>query len=252
MKKSQLAVQLYTLRDYLKTAGGVDRAFARIREIGYEAVQVSGVAAPPSAVRKAAADNGLTICATHAAGGDILNAPEKVIEQLSFLNCRHTAFPCPEEWRLIDRGAVLEFASALEESARKLKAAGMTLSYHNHNLELMKCDGELILELIFAHAPGLLAEIDTYWIAMGGCDPAEWIAKYSGRQVLFHLKDFGVQPFTAVTETVGRGNLNWRRIIPAAEAAGCEWFIVEQDQCRRNPFDCLKDSFDYLVANFVR
>ena len=51
MKKSQLAVQLYTLRNYLKSPGAVDRAFAKIKAIGYEAVQVSGVAAPLASVR---------------------------------------------------------------------------------------------------------------------------------------------------------------------------------------------------------
>ena len=38
----------------------------------------------------------------------------------------------------------------------------------------------------------------------------------------------------------------------AAEKAGAQWFIVEQDTCAKNPFDSLKDSFDYLKENFVR
>ena len=252
MKKSQLAVQLYTLRNYLKSAGAVDRAFARIREIGYEAVQISGVAAPLEAVRKAADNNGLVICAAHSDTPDLMGNRNKVADQLAILGCRHTAFSCISDWQVIDRDAVLEFAGEMEAAAQDLNAKGITFSYHNHNMEFGKFNGEFILDLIYANAPHLKAEIDTYWVQMGGCDPAEWITKYAGRQILFHLKDFQPLPFTATTAPVGTGNLKWNEIIPAAEKAGAEWFIVEQDHCSKDPFESLKDSFDYLVKNFVR
>ncbi|MFZ0435865.1 MAG: hypothetical protein WAL87_07850 [Chthoniobacterales bacterium] len=31
-----------------------------------------------------------------------------------------------------------------------------------------------------------------------------------------------------------------------ATAAGCKWFIVEQDTCPGDPFECIKRNFDYL------
>ena len=252
MKKSQLAAQLYTLRNYLKTPGGVDRSFAKLREIGYEAVQVSGVAAPLPAVRKAADNNGLTICAAHSGTPELLGNRSAVVDELGILGCKHTAFGCVEEWRIIDRESVLDFAAELEAAAVDLAKSGISFSYHNHNMEFAKFNGEYILDLIYANAPHLKAEIDTFWVQMGGCDPAEWITKYSGRQILFHLKDFGALPYTSTTAPVGTGNLNWNEIVPAAEKAGAEWFIVEQDNCRKDPFECLKDSYDYLVKNFVR
>ena len=36
------------------------------------------------------------------------------------------------------------------------------------------------------------------------------------------------------------------------EAAGVEYFIVEQDVCLKDPFDSLADSLHYLVENFVK
>ncbi|MPN11632.1 hypothetical protein SDC9_158936 [bioreactor metagenome] len=88
---------------------------------------------------------------------------------------------------------------------------------------------------------------------MGGCDPVEYVSRYPGRQPIFHLKDFGVvYPRTSIMVPVGSGNLNWNRIIPAAEASGVEWFIIEQDTCQKDEFESLKDSFDYLVKNFVK
>ena len=39
---------------------------------------------------------------------------------------------------------------------------------------------------------------------------------------------------------------NWRRIVRAAEASGCEWFIVEQDKDFDDPFVAIEASFSYL------
>ena len=50
---------------------------------------------------------------------------------------------------------------------------------------------------------------------------------------------------------VGEGNLAWDRILPACEAAGVEWYAVEQDVCRRDPFDCLRSSFEFLTARGI-
>ena len=137
--------------------------------------------------------------------------------------------------------------------AIKMEAAGKVLSYHNHNHEFRKIDGERILDIIYASAPHLKAEIDTYWVQMGGCDPVEYVKKYAGRQEIFHLKDFGVlYPCNSIMMPIGSGNLNWNAILPAAEAGGVEWFIIEQDTCHKDHFESLKDSFDYLVENFVK
>ena len=135
MKKSQLAVQLYTLRNYLKTPGGVDRTFARIRAIGYEAVQVSCVAAPYAAVKKAADDNGLVICGSHANCNELLNCDRRaVIEKQKIIGCTQTAFSCAEDYQVLDRETTIDFAHDLEEAALELEKNGITLSYHNHNM----------------------------------------------------------------------------------------------------------------------
>jgi sugar phosphate isomerase/epimerase len=42
------------------------------------------------------------------------------------------------------------------------------------------------------------------------------------------------------------GNLDWRAIVREADAAGCEWYMVEQDMCPGDPFASLKQSFDYI------
>lgn len=253
MKKCKIAAQCYTIRDYMHTPGQVDRSFARLREIGFEAVQISGVAAEPRIVKEYADKNGLVICATHEGGDMILNNTDAVIEKLDFYDCVHTAFPCPLDWQIIDYDSTLDLAHGLEKAARKMADAGKCLSYHNHNVEFRKINGERILDIILQNAPSVKAEIDTYWVQMGGCDPVEYVKKYAGRQQIFHLKECGVlPPNRTIMVPVGSGNLNWDAILPAAEEGGVEWFIIEQDTCHKCPFESLKDSFDYLAENFVK
>jgi sugar phosphate isomerase/epimerase len=50
---------------------------------------------------------------------------------------------------------------------------------------------------------------------------------------------------------IGRGNLEFPAIIAAAQAGGCQWFIVEQDTCPGDPFDSLQISFDYIQSHLV-
>ena len=45
---------------------------------------------------------------------------------------------------------------------------------------------------------------------------------------------------------VGEGNLDWPSIIEAFRAMGTQWLIVEQDSCRRDAFDSIGSSLNYV------
>jgi len=94
--------------------------------------------------------------------------------------------------------------------------------------------------------------VDTFWVQFGGLAPAEFISKLGKRAMMVHFKDYYINAkkgFTVKVCEVGEGNLNWDKIINACEEAGCEYALVEQDDCYgENPFDCLKRSFNYLKA----
>ena len=43
--------------------------------------------------------------------------------------------------------------------------------------------------------------------------------------------------------------MNWPELLPAANAAGAEYFFIEQDDTYgRDPFDCIADSRAYLAS----
>ena len=254
MKITQVAAQLYTCRDTLQDAAGTAKTLRRLRDIGYTAVQLSGLGQAVSYpdFARMAADNGLLICATHEGSNVILNTPEKVVENLHILDCKLTAYPYPSDIDLGSRKSVDDLIAKLQHAAQVLAAAGQTLCYHNHNHEFRKLDGKPILDLIYDGAPAIQGEPDTYWVQYGGGDNLAWCRKLAGRLPMIHLKDYETNPSNnpAFCE-IGNGVLDFKSIIAAAESAGCHWFIVEQDTCPADPVDSLAQSFRYIQQNLV-
>ncbi len=251
MESSQIAAQLYTLRDYLKTPKEVAASLHKVRAIGYEAVQLSGLCKiDESELLSILNGEGLTCNSTHE--DDILSNPEGAAERLNKLGCKYTAYPYPAGIKMDSLDDILAFAAQLDKSGKVLRDAGIVLTYHNHHIEFRRFGGRLMLDIIYQETSPehLQAELDTHWVQAGGCNPVEWCERMSGRLPLLHLKDYGIKSDnTPGFFEVGNGNLDWKKIISAAERSGCKSFIVEQDSCPGDPFDSLKMSLDYLKAN---
>ena len=114
------------------------------------------------------------------------------------------------------------FADDFNAVAAKYAGSGLRLGYHNHSHELAPFDGRTALaRLVERLDPSIFIEVDTYWIAHGGGDPAAWIASLPGRVPCVHLKDMGiVYPAEQQMREVGQGNLNWPAVLAACRAAG--------------------------------
>jgi len=91
-------------------------------------------------------------------------------------------------------------------------------------------------------------ELDTYWVQAGGGEPTAWILKSKGRIPFLHLKDMTTIDRKPVMAEIGEGNLNWPGILSAAKEAGVEWYVVEQDVCQTDPFECIATSFKNIQA----
>jgi len=253
MKTNQIAAQLYTVRDSLKTPAGIAQTLKKIRAIGYQAVQLSGLG-PISELDLVALlqGEGLTCCATHEDSNLILNEPQRVVDHLGKLGCRITAYAWPAGIKFDTLADVKSFAARLNAAGKVLHGAGQVLCYHNHHIEFRRVAGKTVLEILFEETDPryLQGEPDTYWVQNGGGDPVEWCERLKNRLPILHMKDYTVNAENKPTfAEIGNGNLNWKRIIAAAEKAGCEWFCIEQDTCPGDPFDSLKQSFDFTKRN---
>jgi sugar phosphate isomerase/epimerase len=249
MHPSQIALQIYTLRDFIQSAKDLAATLRKVRAIGYQAVEMIGIAAvSPEEIRKIADNEGLQICSVHGPSQALLAEPDQVLDSLAPLGTDLIVYPYPGGLDLGDSAAVSEFIEQLRKSANTFAKAGKRLAYHNHGMEFDRYQSKPILDAIFSGAPELHAELDTYWIQFGGGNPIAWIDKMHGRLPTIHLKDYGFSSRENHPEMaeLGNGNLDFLQIIKHAEAAGCRWFIVEQDICKGEPFDSIRISFEFL------
>jgi sugar phosphate isomerase/epimerase len=256
MKMSQVAAQLYTLRDHFKTVAEAATTLKKVRAIGYTAVQASGVShIQPAEFRKLASDAGLSICATHEDPKLILNEPTKVVGILKAIGSKDTAYPYPADIDFGSMESVDTLARKLDAAGEVLAKEGLRLTYHNHAIEFVRLpNGALALDYILDHTrPAyLMSELDTYWAHKGGVDVTDYILKLQGRLPLLHMKDYRLDGRGEPTfAEIGKGTLNFAEIVCAAEEVGCEWFIVEQDVCPIDPFDSLRISYDYIASHLA-
>ena len=253
MKLQQVALQLYTLRDFLQTPADVAATLKKVRAIGYGAVQASGLGPiAEDALLEILSGEGLTLCATHEPAQRILDEPERVAERLDKLDCTLTAYPFPEGVDFGSERSVYDLIAKLNRAGEVLQRADKTLAYHNHQHEFRKLGGRVILDLIYEQTDPryLQGELDTYWVQYGGGDVSAYCEKLAGRLPIIHLKDYAVGEDGRPTfAPIGGGNLNLEKIVAAAEASGCKWFAVEQDTCAGDPFEAVRQSFEHIAAH---
>jgi sugar phosphate isomerase/epimerase len=245
---------MYTLREFTKTPADIATTLARVKKLGYDAVQLSALGPiDPNELANILNNEGLVCCATHISMDRTKNETSAVIEDHKLWNCSYTAIggffpkdPTEQDW--------LNFARDYNDVARKFDGSGLAIGYHNHSHELARYGSTTALQMLLDMlSPNVWFEIDTYWIAHGGGDPIQWIDKVSGRIPCVHFKDMAVRnDRTQYMAEVGVGNLNWRGIVEACKRAGVRWYIVEQDICYRDPFDSVKTSLENMRAMGIR
>jgi len=248
-----ISAQLYTLRNYTKTPEDFLKTLVKIKEIGYKSFQLSG-AGPmePAYIRKCLDQTGLVMSATH-------TAPQRLRDDLPNVIAEHRLWGCefvgigmmPEEYR-DDYEGIVRFSREFNEIGKKLKASGLTLIYHNHDFEFQKYDDRLIMDIMMDETdPSAFEfEIDTYWVQSGGADPVDWIYKLDGRMRYIHFKDMAMDGRKQIFAPVGEGNLNWEKIITACEETKIKWCAIEQDTCRINEFEALRQSYENLTVRY--
>jgi sugar phosphate isomerase/epimerase len=260
-----LAVQLYTVREQLEQ--DFDATIARIAELGYVGVELGCAAGLPddvretmpawmldsAAVRRALDASGLVVCGTHGALPERHNAAEVLDEQerlgsdviiVSALG----ALPGGADGDLGQPDTLQRTVERFDEAAALAAERGMRVGFHNHWWEWDgEVEGRTGWERFWERVdPSVVAELDIYWAAAAGQDPARLLGELGPRAQLVHVKDgplaFG-EPMTAI----GAGALDVAATLTAGEHAA--WHVVELDECATDIFDVLAASADWMVEH---
>lgn len=129
------------------------------------------------------------------------------------------------------KGGAKALAETLNILGAKCKAAGLELLYHNHDFEFSKDeDGNVVLDYLLEHcdASTVNFQMDLYWVTKAGQDPVAYFKRYPGRFKIWHVKDMDDQGRFA---PVGKGHIDFKRILANKKLAGMQYYYVEQDVC---------------------
>lgn len=237
-----LSVQLYTVREALDADfnGTIDR----IASLGFERVEPYNFAANTEALASALASNGLTAPSGHA---PLLSGDRDLIfEAARTLGVGTVIDPFVDPARWSTEEAIAQTAQALNEVAALGGEYGITVGYHNHWWEVeTDFGGRTGLELLAEGLdPAVVLEVDTYWAAVGGQNPAELLGKLGDRVRFIHIKDGAVDRDNKSQVAVGSGRMDIPAVLAAASSV--EVGVVELDDSAGDLFQALEESLRYL------
>ncbi|RKR14569.1 sugar phosphate isomerase/epimerase [Maribacter vaceletii] len=146
------------------------------------------------------------------------------------------------------KGTAAELANILDTLGKKANAAGLELLYHNHDFEFKKnSNGVVIIDYLLKNCnPEYVNfQMDLFWVTKAGADPIVYFNKYPGRFIIWHVKDMDAQGRFA---PVGKGSIDFARILTQKEASGMKYYMVEQDATYDNlkPIEAIKISHKAL------
>jgi len=134
-----------------------------------------------------------------------------------------------------------ELAQTLTILGKKCEEAGLKLLYHNHDFEFKKGkDGIKPIDYLLENTDTKYVnfQMDLYWVKKAGADPVAYFKKYPGRFKSWHVKDMDKEGKFA---PVGRGTMNFKRILSNKETSGMEKYFVEQDETwGKNPLKVIE------------
>ena len=253
MKKFNVGIQLYGLKNTLKE--DFEGTLAKVAEMGYEYVEFAGYYGKTAEEILAVLEKyGLKCISVHQKLDWFDEDPIGKINYLKAFGCKYVVVPYHSADLLAGTPEWDNTVALFNKYATLFGQHGMVLGYHNHDFEYRVYEGKYLLDYITECVPAglIVPELDTCWVNYGGAPVTEEIAKYAGRLPIIHLKDFvctkrGGSVYELIAtdgsvsgkrsraedgfeyRPVGSGMQNIGEILTAAEAAGTETVIVEQD-----------------------
>lgn len=262
----EFGLQLWSIRDSFKTVEGTRGAFQTIASYGYTQAQTAGTYdyIAPEQFRSFADEAGIAIVGTHYDWNRICNDVSGTIRYHHVLGTNEIGIG---GYGTPTLDSLKAFIEKFNEMAAIYAKEGFKLSYHNHSDEFSNAfkgyEGKTKYDyLIEGLDPATTCfNLDTAWVQLAGVDVRDLIERLTGRLNIIHLKDVEAAHTYTFGESVhrgperieiGRGNMNFKGIIPTAEKAGAKYFIVEDEvYSTGDPLASVKMSADYIKANLL-
>jgi sugar phosphate isomerase/epimerase len=249
-----VGLQLYSLRHHFQK--NVPLALDHVRRLGFVEIEGGGnYRYGVETFRHMIEAHGLKQVSSFADYAQLRDHPETQIDNAlafgsEFLVCGWIPH---EKGRFTEKNA-RDAAAVFNKAGERAKAAGLRLAYHPHGYEFQPWENGTLFDLLAAETkPEFVSfELDVFWAAHGGADPAKLLDSYGSRFQLLHLKDLkngvkGDLTGSAPDEwsvPLGDGQVNWPAVLKAAQKAGVKHYFIEDESVEA--IDQIPRSLRYL------
>lgn len=274
MKQFKIGLQLYSVRDQMEK--DMEGTLKAVKEMGYDYVEFAGYFGKSAEEIRALLDKYSLTCISVHQGLDFYEeGGQTAADFIKTLGAKYSAIPWYEAGKLAGSPAWEATKALFIRCGELLKKNGIQMLYHNHDFEFVMVDGKYKHDYLMQEIPRelLKPEFDTCWVRYAGEDPCKYLALYAGDVEVLHLKDFTCKklangpayaliddagnPIKATSKEenefrfrpVGQGMQDFPAILAAAEKAGTEYLIVEQDETYELPsLEAVRQSREYLKS----
>ena len=233
-----VGMELWTYREELKR--DLPGTLRNIRALGFQTVETADFYGRSATDFQKLLENAGLRCASLIAGYEKLqHALPDVIADAKAVGASYVlASWIPHNGALTEQ-QVHNAASDFNTWGERLRAAGLQFGYHPHGFEFVETPTETLFDLLAreTHPESVFFEMDTFWFAQAGADPAAFLERYPKRFRLLHLKDLarGTKQNTSGTApdvtsvALGQGQLRWPEILRQAERDGVAAYFIEDE-----------------------
>jgi sugar phosphate isomerase/epimerase len=240
--RTQLSVQLYTVRSFLSE--DFDGTLAKIAGFGFTQVEPFAFMNFLDDLSTGLTKHNLSAPTTHM--GFLSGGQDEIFAAAKELGITTVIEPAVREQHWQTEEDIKSTASQLNEAAEKAAQLGLRVGYHNHWWEIESVvNGKHGLEVLADNlAPEVVLEVDTYWAYAGGADVPALLNRLGDRVAAMHIKDGdgSVDPKRQVA--VGLGSLPVQEILAAKPDA---LRVVELDDSEGDLLQAVQDSYAYLM-----
>jgi len=237
--KGKLGLQLYSLR--AQFAKDVPGTLDKVRDMGFKYVETAGTYGLSPAKFKTELDSrGLQVVSGHFPFEKFRDDVESVARDAKALGAKYAGCAWIAHKEIFSEKDCREAAKVFNKAGEALAKHKIKFFYHTHGYEFQPYGSENLFDLLLAETkPELVTyEMDVFWVVHGGQNPVSLFDKYKDRFALVHLKDMKIgTPINLLTGStdvsndvaMGTGQIDYRRILPAAAKAGVKWYFIEDE-----------------------
>ena len=210
-------------------------------------------------------ERGLSVASLHADLGSLEREGAAVAAEAKSFGTDKVVITGMYRFDYTDEAAVKDLAKRLNAAGEALAAQGISLLYHNHNVELLRtASGKRAYEILIEETDPAYVnfEFDSYWFTDGGADAKAWMKKLGPRMKLWHINDRGSRQkgasmtpiLKADSMELGTGSMDLDGLWEIARENGVEQVILESHKnwIDKDPVKSLELSAQWLKERKTR